>query len=328
MHIKALLAKAVMAISILFMIASCGRPGLPEATLTSYEIVTHNEISVPDSLNNALFLSSVPSGSCRSLISENRRGLLAEADWCDQSFVWVQRPPLNLFSNPYRLYKTGDTIILNDFTESEFHILGEKGNLVRSFPYYDTPARSVSYADGDPFLYHTDTGINLLRQVNTENGSERVLFSLPQPFQIFSLQVNGGGLVRHGSKLFAMSSLMPYIYVYDEESIEVSYILPEFMERSANTRVLPDMPADGVTQLIEQMSRFQQYYSLHLLENGGDEPLLAVFYFYQEQRFVAVFTTEGETLVNQPVPHFVLGIMDNYFVAYKDRKLVKFSFDR
>ncbi|MCH8557989.1 MAG: hypothetical protein LAT84_09210 [Balneolia bacterium] len=302
--------------AITFFIAACGTPEPREARITNVTVEVRSEIIIPDAPEEPLYLSAVKRDDCTIALADVRTKLVYSLGVCEPeiSVISGQGTEDHQYQFPFRLFDFDGLLGIADMDINEFIILGENDELYKLLAYDDQPGRSLSYSSGASHYYRTNSGIHLMSRVETESRSVENFFLLPEPFQVFSLVVPGGGIQRISDKIYAISSLMPYIYVYNETEEQVEYLLPDFMEFSLNTRRLPDIPFEEQNAFLTELREYQQYSNLLTIEYNGETHLL-IFYNLLNEFHMAIVNTDGETVVNQPLDYYILGTFDDAIIG-------------
>ncbi len=308
--------RALPGILILVMLAGCGEQAPERAERTEVEISIRAEIELPDDFSPRMITSAARRDSCHIAFVEHHSRTLYRAGVCEPGLEQIagRGTGHHEYERPYRVFDLDGKLGLSDRNRSEFIIYDEEDEFFMLIPYEDAPARLFTYRNGESVYYHTDSGMYLMRKSELMTEDYRRFFLLPAPFQALSVLVPGGGIQRIGDRIFTMSSLMPYIYIYDIEQDEVEYLLPDFMRLSNNTREIADIEFEQQTRFMEELHRYQQYLNLLALDYRG-EPHLLVVYAEGGDYLVAVLTPDGETLVNQPLDYIVTGTFGDALIG-------------
>ncbi len=295
---------------------ACGSPQPREARITDVSIDIRSEIELPDGPESPLYVSAAKRDDCTIALVEVRTKLVYSADVCEPglSVISGRGNEAHQYDFPRRVFDFDGLLGIADLDWNNFILLDENDELYKVISYDDQPGRSLVYASDASHYYRTDSGIHLMTRVNTETREAEKFFLLPEPFQAFSIVVPGGGIQRIGDKIYTISSLMPYIYVFNETEEKVEYLLPDFMEYSQNTRRLPDIPFEEQNAFLSELREYHQYQNLLTIEYQGETHLL-VFYTYKNEFYLSIVNTEGEAVVNQPIDYFILGTFDDAIIG-------------
>ncbi|MCC5934887.1 MAG: hypothetical protein JJU35_11595 [Balneolales bacterium] len=305
--------------TVLFLLygAACTPSGPQEAVVTDFTIQVRQQVALPeDFISPRVMTSAAKLDDCTLLLTEFRTKALYFAGLCEPGLQRISRigTEPGQYVSPMRTWNFDGTIGLSDHGESHFIVYEADGSLRHHFRYTDTPGKWFSYSPDSPWVYRTNSGMYLMRRDNLETGEAQLHYLLPEPFQVFSMIVPGGGMQRIGDRIYTMSSLMPFIYIFDESTGETEFLHPDFMAFGPNSTDLIDLSFDDQDAFISNIRSFHQYNNLLVLEVGG-EPHLLISYSWQGEFWLGLITPEGETILNQPSDYFVIGTFGDALVS-------------
>lgn len=310
---------SVTGVLILLMLGfTACKPSPPrEAVVTDFPIVVRQQVELPaDFISPRVMTSAAKLDDCTLLLTEFRTKALYFAGLCEPGLRRISRigTQPGEYVSPMRTWNFGGVIGLSDHGESQLIVYEADGRLRHHLRYTDAPGKWFSYSPDSPWVYRTNSGMYLMRRDNLETGDAHLHYLLPEPFQVFSLIVPGGGMQRIGNRIYTMSSLMPFVYVFDEETGETDFLHPDFMAYGPNSTELINLSFDDQDAFISNIRAYHQYNNLLVLDVAG-VPHLLISYSWQGKYWLGLITRDGKTIMNQPSDYFVIGTFGDALIS-------------